>query len=257
MNKNKIFSVFTSFMMCFCVILSGFPVSAASTESNDKKYTLEELFAMSKEEFFALESNDLKNGEFLYDMLEEYTLELLEYNQKVNKEDRMYLSASFILPISSKDENAIYTANITEMEIEKLVGNAAKCEIESPIFNDDVVYYPNLFAVTFPEYESLEETTIFPEEKALEIVKCWFCVNQVIDMGYNSPLLNYSSGTDEKVLNGDVNFDKMVDLYDVIWIASDLVDIFKLTEGQQKVGDVNKDGVCDLYDAIAIAETLM
>ena len=76
-------------------------------------------------------------------------------------------------------------------------------------------------------------------------------------MGYNSPLLNYSSGTDEKVLNGDVNFDKMVDLYDVIWIASDLVDIFKLTEGQQKVGDVNKDGVCDLYDAIAIAETLM
>jgi len=61
----------------------------------------------------------------------------------------------------------------------------------------------------------------------------------------------------ESVIAGDVNIDKKVDLYDVIWIASDLADIFDFTEGQQAIGDVNEDGECNLYDAVEIAKGLM
>ena len=261
MKKTKFLSALTAIVMCFCAMLSSFSVSAA--DNNDKKYTLEELFAMSKEEFFALKSNEYTTGEDLYNLFEDYALQHLEYYQNEYNKDCMYLSADFMRLLEDEDENKIYTANITEMEIQKLVGDAAKCEIGSPISLDSKflmengIFYGNILYVVFPEYESLEETTTLPEEKALKIAKCWFCVNQVIEMGYNSVLYDLSPSYNEKVIDGDVNFDKKFDLYDVIWIAKSLINEFELTEAQVIVADTNGDGVADLHDAINLAKKLM
>lgn len=264
MKINKIISIFTASIICCCFGLSTLPVSAVSTESNNEKYTLEELFAMSKEEFFDLKITDYFTGEYYYNTFCDYTLEIFDYYKEQYNESKMYLSANFVKSLKDEDENVIYTANITEMEIEELIGDTAECIITSPITidtdstTDNVRWGSRKIHVNFPEYESLfEDTTIVPEDKALEIAKCWYCISQIIPMQYNSVLYCGSEDDGFNVKDGDVNVDNTIDLYDVIWIASDLAGVFDFTEGQKVIGDVNADEECNLYDAVDIAKTLM
>lgn len=61
----------------------------------------------------------------------------------------------------------------------------------------------------------------------------------------------------EETTYGDVNFDAVTDLYDVIGIAKYIINPLTLNETEIEASDFNRDGVTDLYDAIDIAKTLI
>ena len=253
MNKSKVLSVFTAIVMCFCAMLSSFSVSAA--DNNDKKYTLEELFAMSKEEFFAVEyiadNGNTYTGKYVYECAKSFT-------------EIGYMVGGFYRTLGTENEySTLYTANITEMELEKLIGNTIEYEMGSPIITPtkyeknptkDSIYYIQQVEVAFSGFDI---NGTISDEKLLNFAKCWFCINQVMDFYYYDPSLDYDINWDEKVLDGDVNFDKNFDLYDIIWIAKSLINEFELTEAQVIVADTNGDGVADLHDAINLAKKLM
>lgn len=58
-------------------------------------------------------------------------------------------------------------------------------------------------------------------------------------------------------LNGDVNKNGVVDLYDVISISEYMMHLTEFDETELALSDYNEDGVTDLYDAIEIAKTLI
>lgn len=56
------------------------------------------------------------------------------------------------------------------------------------------------------------------------------------------------------VLMGDVNFDGVVDMRDVLIIQRAYSKLFELTEEEKKVADVTRDGIVDLYDIVRIRQ---
>lgn len=76
---------------------------------------------------------------------------------------------------------------------------------------------------------------------------------------YAATKLNLEYIIAENTLSGDVTFDEIVNLYDVIAIAQYLMDkeMYPLTEEAISVGDVTGDGVLDLYDTIEIAKIII
>lgn len=123
-------------------------------------------------------------------------------------------------------------------------------EASEPIINEGV--YKHDYFIEFTDLYGLEDT----DENIILHAKLLYCLKQVLDFGY-FPVGNSLDISTKEIISGDVNLDETVDLYDVIWIGSHLINKFKLTERQQTVGDVNNDGVCDLYDAIEIAKKIM
>lgn len=229
MKKIKIISLITTVFMIIST-LSSFMVNAEETE--EKLYTLEELFAMSDDEFFAL-----KGADILYEF---------------PCDDTCCSGSIFRMDVLGKD---YYIPNVTETEIKKLLGDTVEYDMSSPIeFDKHDLYFQVMFSVWFPEFNcQLDET-----EKIIKFAKCWYCVDQVISLDYYWNNIDLSvEPSNEKIITGDVNLDKTVDLYDVVWIAKHLINVFELTEGQQAVGDINEDGKTDLYDAIGIAKTLI
>lgn len=59
------------------------------------------------------------------------------------------------------------------------------------------------------------------------------------------------------IIPGDVNFDEVVDLYDVIEIAKYLMNKDYFGADQLAAGDYNGSGAVDLYDAIDISKMIM
>lgn len=59
------------------------------------------------------------------------------------------------------------------------------------------------------------------------------------------------------IIPGDVNFDEVVDLYDVIEIAKYLMNKDYFGKDQIAAGDYDGNGSVDLYDAISIAKMIM
>lgn len=242
--------------------------SVAAEEYNEKMYTLKELLEMSKEEYFEefpeAEAPFNEQKQFYEDEKENtiekfqagYDPDLENYEEMLENEISMVytVEARFGCSVLREDE---YRANETEQNLHELLEDSLEYEIISPInvsVTDGAIYYDYLLSITFPEYNNVAVS----DENILTFIKIRQCVNQIIPL-YNNRLCNpISISTDKKqVLTGDVNLDETVDLYDVIWIGSHLINKFELTEGQQSVGDINSDGVCDLYDAIEISKQLM
>ena len=151
-------------------------------------------------------------------------------------------------------ENTRYKANITEMLIQELCSDTFNFYMDIPIEISDEHLYANEFSVYLLSKEYSFEPT---DENIMLMAKITYCLNQVMDFFYLGTNLLDIPSDNETIITGDVNLDRAVDLYDAIWIASDLADIFDFTEGQQAIGDVNEDGECNLYDAVEIAKTLM
>lgn len=262
--------------------------SAGAEETEEKLYTFQEILDMSDEEFFATfpdAESGLENAknfykdifrtqligkaESLYDFYEDctfvggvnptevFTLEEFVENYLAEEYKLVYSGLCNVLKQSSSEKELKYVPNMTEKNLNYIFGDYIS-GMKSPIeftYSEDSVFYDYLFSVQFKELDS--EKSEINDENLLFMVKFDECLTQVLPSLWqpNGPLA--SSGEKKEVITGDVNLDKTVDLYDVIWIANHLIHVFDLSEGQQKVGDINADGVCDIYDAIEIARTLI
>ncbi len=266
MKRSRLLSAVTAMVMSICMMSGTFSTASACSNCNPPSdevhgmgdlpiyYTLEELFAMSDEEFF-----ELYGAESRYDEVRRDAEGVWEHFDKVT-----YSGISGELMISLPDEKADYTANETEMAIEKLLGDTVKYEIVSPIsldwnyLEENWVYYGNILWVRFPDYNLYAETNDITDKEIIEFAKCWYCVNQVINIYYShiGSVLAAAPG-DEQVLSGDVNFDKTVNLYDSIWLAKGLIKKYKLTDAQLYIADVNKDGSANVFDLIILSRRLI
>lgn len=282
---SKIIAALSSAAMSFSM-LGAF--SAGAEETAEKLYTFQEILDMSDEEYFQTfpqAESSYENAKEYYCVnykksLEQkaeseynfyegctvigadnptdiYTLE--EYIEKYLSENyKMYFAGSCSVTDPECEEFEVkYIPNVTEKNLEYIFGGYTYC-INSPIenfeTNDDGMYFDYQLSIRFDDLE--QEKYEVNDENIMFKSKFNTCIEQVV------PYLTYSaapvsSSTKKAAVTGDVNLDEAVDLYDAVWIASHLVHIFDLSEGQQKVGDVNGDEACNLYDAVKIAKTLM
>ena len=291
MKSRKIPALIMSIGLSATAIFGSFGTVNAEN-SAQKLYTLSELNAMSKEDFLALEmegyvSDDFSpttdvplSGKECLSAVEFYSGLTFSSEYISNVYDSKQIPTGIIGlygtwdPKKSQDSSygviEKYTPNVTEKKLVELLGNDV-CNILSPVSGDYTIdlahdaVYPNRFSIIFSDYKCL---TIFDdlisdsvkatEDTALSFAKMWYCVNQVVPLGVKINLPGDTSVySEDKIIAGDVTYDRNIDIYDVIWIASDLSGIFELTDAQKTVGDVNDDGECDLYDAIDIAKGLM
>ncbi len=267
MKKTKFLSVLTATAISACMMFGTLGTASACSNCNPPTdevhgmgdmpdyYTLDQLFKMSDEEFLALENAQTYYNEVKADS---------EYFMQVSNSKTYGGISGKVWTNLYEDEGPKYTANQTEREIKELLGDSVKYEISSPIsldvnyLVDNFLYYGNILMVEFPEYNLYSQTNTITDKEIIEFSKCWYCVNQVIDVDYWHFLDVLSSEPgDEQVVTGDVNFDKNFNLYDVIWIAKSLINEFELTKAQVIVADTNGDGVADLHDAINLAKKLM
>lgn len=268
MRKTKLLSTVTAIVMSICMMLGTFSTASACSNCNPPSdvvhgmgdlpiyFTLEELFEMSDEEFFAL-----PNAKEYYDEVKSDSERFVQVS-----EIKEYggISGMVWTWLYEEDENVKYTANVTEMEIEELLGDTVKYEIDSPIsldvdyLMDNLLYYGNIFWVNFPDYNLYSQTDNITHKEIVEFTKCWYCVNQVIDINYYHYgwVLSPAPG-DEQVITGDVNFDKNVNILDAIWIAKGLIKQYKLTAAQLKIADINNDDNVNVFDVILLMRKVM
>ena len=252
---KKIMAGLLSAVIAFSA-MTAFSVNAESTE---KMYTLNELMQMSDEEFLALEHSNIEGGaQGVYNYIDKHSRG--EYLITIESEYYNKIGGYFRLDTLRSED---YKANITEKEITALLADSPMDYSQtSPInINSYEVYYWWYYNIRIPELgdatygiDNLLEAT---DENVMKAAKTLYCLKQVCTEFNWTPDVPVVAGVSEQPETGDVNLDRAVDLYDAIWIASDLVDIFDFTEGQQAIGDVNEDGECNLYDAVEIAKTLM
>lgn len=220
----------------------------------EDRYTLDELFAMSDEDFMSLD-DDL---EYIFEIMMNDINELLWTEDDGTKRFGALTGVMQTL-LKKEDIGVKYVANVTESEIQKLLGDKVKYEITSPLLNmniwdwedSDYVHYGNLFCVGFPDYLiSRTETPQATEADVMEFLKCLYCVNQVIEVPYMRYGYVLGAAPDcDPVLTGDVNLDKKVDAADAEHMKKALSGEFTLTEDQLKIADYNGDGKFDALDA--------
>ena len=177
MKLNKILSVFMSVLVGGALLCGT--VNAEEKTEETKMYTLEELFAMSDEEFLQLES-----AQYYYDAIKFDVVGDERYNPAG-------ISGCMSSWLEKKDLGVKYTANITESQIENLLGDTLEYRINSPI-SVDVEYlmsigmfaYQNIFSVDFPTLEKSVSSDIIEDEDIIQFAKCCYCVNQVIPVSY-------------------------------------------------------------------------
>lgn len=256
MKKNKIISTIASAVMAISAI-GTVPAGAADNygmNELDKYYTLEELFAMSDEEFLALDG-----AEGMYKTIE---ADAKSYTKIFDIEEYGGISGVLIVDCIDNEE---YVPNFTEKKIETLLGDTVNYEIDSPIVLDvetllkEKLYYGNYMFVGFNDYVLSGELQEWTLDDIMKFTKCWYCVDQVFNIHYYGWGYTLSSAPGEKITaaSGDANCDGTVDLYDAIWVAYDMIGVIDLTEGQIAMCDMTQDGKIDLYDAIKIAEKLL
>ncbi len=271
MKKTKFLSALTATAISACMMFGTLGTASACSNCNPPTdevhgmgdmpdyYTLDQLFKMNDEEFLALECDGI-SAKGLYDVIE---MNKNKVTTLSNTTEYGGISGSLMRRLNDEDYGSVYTANITEADLENLIGNTVDYSIVSPISITSpglefTPYYADIIWVEFPDYYLSAEEDNITDEQVVEFAKCWFCVSQIISdfelYGYDNDMSIPDNG---EVLDGDVNFDKNFNLYDVIWIAKSLINEFELTEAQVIVADTNGDGVADLHDAINLAKKLM
>ncbi|MGN0620502.1 MAG: dockerin type I repeat-containing protein [Porcipelethomonas sp.] len=237
---KKFLSVITGAIMAISAF-STVNISAEDTSEKleEKYYTLEQLIEMPDEEFLALGGSVYSyyhlDAEFMYQYVDNFK------------------AGYFFMPLNGLQFFG-YQANITEDKIAELLGDSVKYEVESPIFpsingSEEGSYLDltNYLKYTFPDY------TGNTDEDIMMRAKIAYCITQVMHF-YTE---HYGTGgTDEKTttVQGDVNVDMTLDVFDAIYIAKDSVGQIRFTDLQKKIGDMNNDGNTDVFDAIAIAK---
>ena len=243
-NDSRIKSVEEKWV--FCAVAHHFNTFDPILPVDPPTYTLEELYNMSDEEFLALDGAQDMYTEIENDVnsVEQYGEDLILYGG----------ISGHLVELHVQDTN--YNANATEQAIEKLLGGTVNYQIESPInIAVDDLFYEYKFHLYFNDMDKSAVTGEITEEDIMEMAKCWYCVNQVIDIGYWESLLigmDVAPG-DEPILTGDANFDKSVDIYDVIWISNYIIENYRFTDAQKVISDVNGDSTVDVGDAVKVA----
>ena len=239
--------------------MTAFSVNAEET-TEEKLYTLEELFAMSEEEFLALDDRafecfeSIKNdAEFA---VEVYDSGFFEYG-----------GISGVIRISVGDQHVQkkYVANETEIKIIELLGDTIEYEMKSPIalgkenIDAEDLYYRDEIRLFFADLEQYSRSDWFPPyEDIIKMAKCYYCVDQVLDIRYMSTYVDTGSmGRGDKILIGDANLDHVVDLYDVIHITKHVAMNFEFTALQKAITDVNNDGIVNSVDAVFVGMQIM
>ncbi|MGN0620501.1 MAG: dockerin type I repeat-containing protein [Porcipelethomonas sp.] len=239
MKLRKFISVIASMAILSSLpVCGGFSVSAEQPET--RAYSLSELMEMTDEEFLSLGTPEwtysyykFMNAEYLYNTLSGY-------------EGRFNMPNGGLIEFK-------YQANLTEDKIAALLGDTVKYSVTSPIYppdsegpyfdengyrlNSTLTYY-------FPDYTNLTD------ENHMDVAKIYYCLSQVM-IFYRT----LTSGSDvDYTVQGDVNVDMTLDVFDAIYIAKDSVGQIRFTDLQKKIGDMNNDGNTDVFDAIAIAK---
>lgn len=233
--KNKFLSVILS------AILSVSIIGSANCSAEFKEtYTFKELLAMSDDEFASLSGAD----------------EALKSIKAVPDESGIsengILSGTCIAFVDG--DTSWYKANLTENLLNELLNDSMDYSISSPTDISGDLFYNHGLSVTLTEFNGGIDAT---NENTAILAKLFYCLQQIGDFSYLKLDEYFDYSSDTKVISGDVNIDEKVDLYDVIWICSHIINKFTLTENQIKIADVNDDGVTDLYDAIEIAKALL
>lgn len=222
------------------------PFTASAEETNENFFTLDELLQMSDDEYLEKYYSEVS--------FDEYT-ERFKYLMKKNHLTTFDGSMGWCM-IDDKDFET-YVPNFTEKKLEKLLGDSIEYSYTTPIYFDleqDFLWTKHTFSLEIPALNGAE----INQENLILYSKIRRCASQVLHgkdwLSLYAPL---GTADDErkKVSLGDINIDGTMDIYDAIWIASDLINIIDLTDSQKKAGDVNGDNACDLYDAIEIAKT--
>jgi hypothetical protein len=253
MKLCKILSVVTSAIL---TISSSLVIASAQEDYGEygmgdlqSSYTLEELFEMSDNDFFRL-----YNAQSYYEEIKDDTE---RYNKLFDTEVYGGISG-YITNFGT--ETDYYQANITESQLEELLGDTVNYEISSPInsykgdFTETEIWLSNWFSVTFPDYNLYAGTDNIDDTTIMEFAKCWYCINQVLPVQYATFGYDIDASSNLAVTFGDVNVSGTVDVFDAIYIAKDSVGTINFTDFQKKVGDMNGDGECDVFDAIAVAK---
>ncbi len=265
MNKFKkslsiISATVTLVALCICT-MTGIVVSAAEEyptgslpEPGKDFYTLEQLFAMSDDEFLALNGR-IGSGQIYYNVI----------NYDLNDENKFDyergISGSLSTSVSSSD--SMYVKGETEDIIESALGDTVKYQINSPTFEDDM-YYSYIFQVYFPDYELPAERFSINDEQVMEFAKCWFCVDQVFKISYDGfgtaaiiPTPSTEPTPAKSTLLGDVDLNDEVGLSDVTALAKYNLNNTAFPLGSEAAlanADVNNDGKVDSIDETKLIE---
>lgn len=222
-----------------------FPVSA----TEEQIYTYAELLEMSDEAFLQLEG-----AQEYYDIIS---------NDVANKEYGG-ISGSVYSWLEKEDLNIKYTANVTENSITRLLGNNVEYSICSPISIDvdelmDIgeFAYQNIFSVDFPTFEKRSDSNTITDKEIIQFAKCCFCINQIIPVEYYKTLEPLYGDSGEKIVIGDVNFDRTVSTLDAVHMAKLNAGYYKSTDAQRKVADLNNDGKINSSDICILIEDLL
>ncbi|MGN1481496.1 dockerin type I domain-containing protein [Porcipelethomonas sp.] len=234
----KIKKILTSIMSAAIVITSIGSVAINAeevTETEEKVYTLSELFDMSKEEFFALD-----NAQIFYDQIEYYSTALVMGKNHV-------LDCTFMLNTVTEP----YVPFETEKQLKELI-DIDGFKMFSPVLSPPRGYYDFNLTVYNDSYRKKyddTETTISSDEDILEISKIWYCLQQVSSLGFYPPGNDLSS---VERPYGEANEDGILNIMDASFIARKLAQ----QKGSElpETADFNADGEIDIRDAADIAQ---
>ncbi len=268
--KNKTVSLVFVFFLSLLVLGSAFctqgGIIAAETS---KQYTLEELFEMDDDRFLELYIE--RDGKTVGSAMSLYA----DIKKDIDSSDKSgfydLYGLSGVLSTSCVFENGTtdsgYIPNETENKLKRLIGKTAEYTIKSPITRnvnellEESLYYSWTMNMVFPEYYipvRRSELHTISHKSIINLAKCCFCVNQVIDMHYQhfNDSLSFM-GSDEKVIKGDVNFDGMINSEDVLWLAKSQCHVFELSPAQKIIGDLNGDGIMNALDNSYLIESII
>lgn len=218
-----------------------------STEAEETKqlstiYTLEQLFAMSDEEFLELEGAQSL------------------YNEKIESDYNNVVTGSIYYWLGDDNDNGSYIRGKTEKELSALLGNTVKYEFIDPIDSvpeyektgdKDKISYMPVFQLTFSDYSRLEEDT--KPFDSMGFAKCRYCVNQIIPTKYVMADVPLGMMCQTRP-RGDVDNNNEIGIADITCAAKHNIGMYPLNSAQLLVGDMNNDGIVDSLDISALIE---
>ena len=165
--------------------------SQLSEETENRTYTLDELFAMSDEEFLKLKSE--------YQTVEKWYVDSIRSDAEYNTEYGGVKKYRGISGVVRRSADNIWGARLVTDEerqrIKELLGDTVKYEIYDPsesipeIATADPMIYDNTYdmLIYFPDYKLYAGDTEITHEKIMGFAKCWYCVEQAFqryDLSY-------------------------------------------------------------------------